>query len=211
MTTEDDLRASRARLVEWSNEARRTLERRMHEGVQQHLTAVTVKLRLLEEAIDRSPDAAKAELAELRAELQDAVEDLRDMAFGVYPALLTDRGIGEALAAAANRSSADVRVEVTAARRYGPVVESAVYFACTEVMLRAPSPSPVGIVVRETATGDALEVRFTGDVGARAARFVEDRVDAAGGNVRRERVDGCDVLVATLPVSADSAGSAAAG
>ena len=95
----EDLRGSRQRLVAAQDEERRRLERNLHDGAQQNLVALKVKLGLAEMFAERDPARAKATLAELKADTDEALETLRDLARGIYPPLLADQGLVAALAA----------------------------------------------------------------------------------------------------------------
>jgi signal transduction histidine kinase len=186
---EADLRASRARIVAASNEARRALERRLHDGPQQHLTAIAVKLRLIEQAVDESPQTAKEMLADLRREVQETVQQLREVASSVFPPLLTDRGLSEALRAAAGRSATESHVTVSASRRYPAEIEAGIYFACIEAMHRGD------VTVDLVEVDGALELVLTGDLdGART--LIEDRICTVGGSIRAEARS----ITATVPL-----------
>lgn len=134
MENVEQLRASRQRLVTAQDEERRKLERNLHDGAQQQLVALTIKLRLLEQLVERSPDRARATAAELQADTQAALEELRDLARGIYPPLLADRGLVAALDAQARRSTVAVTVEADSVGRYAREVEAAVYFSCLEAL-----------------------------------------------------------------------------
>jgi signal transduction histidine kinase len=130
-----DLRASRQRLVAAQDEERRRIERNIHDGAQQQLVALSVKLRLLEQLATRDGAAEAAELAsELQTDAGQALEDLRDLARGIYPPLLADSGLAAALESQARKASVPVRVSSDGIGRYAPEVESAVYFCCLEAL-----------------------------------------------------------------------------
>ncbi len=129
-----DLRASRRRLVAAQDEERRRLERNLHDGAQQQLVALAVKQRLARDLVSRDPERASAMLAELEADTSDALENLRDLARGIYPPLLADKGLGPALDAQARKAPVPVVVEVDGVSRYRQDVEAAVYFSCLEAM-----------------------------------------------------------------------------
>jgi signal transduction histidine kinase len=128
----EELRASRQRLVAAQDEERRKLERNLHDGAQQQLIALTVKQRLVEALIDESPDEAHRLLSETQADAVDALETLRDLARGIYPPLLVDRGLAVALEAQAKRSPIPIAVEAVGVSRYSPETEAAVYFSVLE-------------------------------------------------------------------------------
>jgi signal transduction histidine kinase len=133
----EELRASRARIVAASDAARRQIERNLHDGAQQHLVALAVNLRLARQLAEQDPDASKAMLDQLAHDLQEAVQQLRDLAHGIYPPLLMDRGLVEALQAAAGRAALPTDVEAEDLGRFTPDVEAAVYFCCLEALQNA--------------------------------------------------------------------------
>ena len=144
---EEELRASRARMEAATQAARRRIERSLHDGPQQHLVAMAVKLRLAESEIDEDPERAKATLEGLRAEVQDTIQHLRDLAHQIYPPLLADRGLGEALRSAAARAGVDVDLTVAGdgTRRYRSELEAAVYFSVLEAIEAADGPLSVWV------------------------------------------------------------------
>ena len=133
----EELRASRARIVAASDAARRQIERNLHDGAQQHLVALAVNLRLARQLAEQDPDTSKAMLDQLGHDLQEAVQQLRDLAHGIYPPLLMDRGLVEALRAAAGRAALPTDVEADDLGRFTPEVEAAVYFCCLEALQNA--------------------------------------------------------------------------
>jgi signal transduction histidine kinase len=129
-----DLRASRQRLVTAQDEARRRLERNIHDGAQQDLVALGIKLRLAGLTVDEDPAEAKEMLGELQADAAGALENLRDLARGIYPPLLADLGLAAALNAQAAKSPVPVTVEADGIGRFGQDTEAAVYFCCLEAL-----------------------------------------------------------------------------
>jgi signal transduction histidine kinase len=129
-----ELRASRARVVAAADEERRRIERDLHDGAQQHLVALAVNLRLARELAESDPVAARAVLEELAGDVHQALEEIRDLAHGIYPQLLADRGLAEGLRAAASRAPVRARLETGLIGRYGPEVEATVYFCCLEAL-----------------------------------------------------------------------------
>jgi signal transduction histidine kinase len=129
-----DLRASRQRLVTAQDETRRRLERNIHDGAQQDLVALAIKLRLTGLTVDEDPAEAKEMLGELQADAAGALENLRDLARGIYPPLLADLGLVAALNAQANKSPVPVTVDADGIGRYGQDTEAAVYFCCLEAL-----------------------------------------------------------------------------
>ncbi len=130
----DELRAAQKRLVAAQDEERRRLERNIHDGAQQQLVALTVKLRLAEGLVAKDPGRAETLLQELRAETQEALEDLRDLARGIYPPLLADKGLAAALDTQARKSAVPVTVSPDGVGRYAPEIEAAVYFSVLEAL-----------------------------------------------------------------------------
>ncbi len=133
----DDLRASRARVVAAADAGRRRIERDLHDGPQQHLVALAVNLQLARQLVDTDPAAAKALLEELGADVREALDAVRQLAEDVYPPLLLDRGLTDALKGLARRVAIPVRVESEALERLSPEVEAAVYFCCLEALENA--------------------------------------------------------------------------
>jgi signal transduction histidine kinase len=129
-----DLRASRQRLVTAQDEARRRLERNIHDGAQQDLVALKIKLRLAGMTVDEDPAEAKEMLGELQADAAGALENLRDLARGIYPPLLADLGLVVALNAQAAKSPLPVTVDADGIGRFGQDTEAAVYFCCLEAL-----------------------------------------------------------------------------
>lgn len=132
-----DLQQSRLRIVSAGDAERRKLERNLHDGAQQHLVAMAVKLRMIEELVEDDPNEATKVIAELRDNLKDAIAELRALAHGIFPPLLMSGGLAEALPAAAGRAALPTTVETHGIGRYSPEIESTVYFCCLEAMQNA--------------------------------------------------------------------------
>ena len=130
----EDLRESRQRLVTTQDEARRRLERNIHDGAQQDLVALGIKLNLAEIAVAEDPAQAGQVFGELKADAAGALENLRDLARGIYPPLLADLGLAAALNAQAAKSPLHVLVEADGVGRFGQDTEAAVYFCCLEAL-----------------------------------------------------------------------------
>ena len=128
----EDLRASRQRLVTAQDETRRRLERNIHDGAQQDLVALAIKCRLAAATVNEDP--AKQILGELQADATGALENLRDLARGIYPPLLADLGLAAALNAQASKSPLPVAVDADAIGRFPQETEAAVYFCCLEAL-----------------------------------------------------------------------------
>ena len=129
--------ASRLRIVTTADESRRQIERNLHDGAQQHLVALAVKVGLVKTLLGSDPDTATLMVDELRGDVQAALDELRELAHGIYPPLLRDRGLGEALLNAANRSPLRTMVSADGVQRHDTDIEAAVYFCCLEAMQNA--------------------------------------------------------------------------
>jgi signal transduction histidine kinase len=133
----EDLRASRQRLVAAQDQERRRLERDIHDGAQQQLVALAVKLGLAERIVSSDAERAAAMVAEAKAETNEALETLRDLARGIYPPLLADEGLLAALTAQARKASLPVMVDADGVGRLPQEIEAAVYFSCLEALQNA--------------------------------------------------------------------------
>jgi signal transduction histidine kinase len=188
----EDLRASRQRLVAAQDEQRRRIERNIHDGAQQQLVGLAVQLRLLEQQIERDPAAAKTTAVRLQGAATTALEDLRDLARGIYPPLLADQGLHAALQAQARKSAVPVDVTADGVSRYAREVESAVYFCVLEALQnigKYANASRANIELSET-NGD-VTFRVVDDgagfepSAARGSGLINmrDRVEALGGTL----------------------------
>jgi signal transduction histidine kinase len=130
----DELRASRQRLVTAQDEERRRLERNLHDGAQQHLVAIKLKLGLAEMLIGRDPDKARLTFDQLKSDADEALETLRDLARGIYPPLLADKGLQVALESQARKATVPVTVDADGIGRYSQEVEAVVYFCVLEAL-----------------------------------------------------------------------------
>lgn len=130
----EELRASRQRLVAAQDEERRKLERNLHDGAQQQLVALQVQLRLAEQFVGRDAEKERGLFRRLQGSTGEAIEDLRDLARGIYPPLLAEQGLAAALAAQARRSTITVVVEPDDVGRHPREVEAAVYFCALEAL-----------------------------------------------------------------------------
>jgi signal transduction histidine kinase len=147
----EDVRMSRQRLVAAQDQERRRLERDIHDGAQQQLVALTVKARLARQVAERDPPKAAELLAQIEAETQMALEDLRDLARGIYPPLLADEGLVAALRAQARKASIEVALDAEDVGRYPQEVEATVYFCTLEALQN----------VAKYAEADSAEVRLS--------------------------------------------------
>ena len=129
----EDLRASRQRLVTAQDETRRRLERNIHDGAQQDLVALTIKLRLAGTSVENLTEARQA-FGELQTDASEALQNLRDLAHGIYPPVLADLGLAAALNAQAPKSVVPVTVDADGIGRFRQEIEAAVYFCCLEAL-----------------------------------------------------------------------------
>ena len=190
----DDLRASRQRLVAAQDDERRRLERNLHDGAQQHLVAIKVKLGLVEMLATRDPEKAKATIVALKHDADEALETLRDLARGIYPPLLADKGLAVALQSQAGKATLPVQVDADGVGRYPQETEAALYFCTLEALQNVQKyaqASSATVRIREEEAQLAVEVSDDGrgfDVTAttRGAGLtnMEDRLDALGGTLQ---------------------------
>jgi signal transduction histidine kinase len=160
----EDLRASRQRLVAAQDEERRRLERNIHDGAQQQLVALSIKLGLLKALASKDPDQAIRLADELQEESTDALETLRDLARGVYPPLLADQGLVAALDAQVRKAALSVEIQADEVGRHGPEVEATVYFCTLEALQNvAKYAEASGAVVRLESRSDAVMFSVTDD------------------------------------------------
>jgi signal transduction histidine kinase len=156
-----ELHESRARIVAAGDAERRRLERNLHDGAQQHLVALAVKVRLARDAVEDDPADAMTLLDELRTDLQDAIAELRALAHGIFPPLLVSGGLAHALPAAASRATLPATVECIDIDRYEPELEAAVYFCCVEAMQNASKHAGEGAKIAVRVWQDDGALRFT--------------------------------------------------
>jgi signal transduction histidine kinase len=208
-----ELRASRARILAAADEERRRIERDLHDGGQQRLVALRIRLELAEELMGQDPRRARKMLHRLGGEIDAALDELRSLAAGVYPSLLAARGLPDALRTAALQSPVPTSVEIEGSDRYADEVETAAYFCCIEalqnVAKHAPDASSVAISV--SRDGDLrFEVRDDGQGfavdGATMGNGItnmRDRMGAVGGELQVQSSPGAGTaVIGTIPVSA---------
>ncbi len=187
----EDLRESRRRIVAAQDERARKLERDIHDGVQQQLVALAVKLRLADQMIDRDSAKAHVTMQALQDDATDALDDLRDLARGIYPPLLADKGLAAALQAQARKATVPISVEADGIGRYSPEVEAAIYFCVLEALnnqAKYARASRASISLARAGGEISFEVTDDGrgfDVAAASSgtglQGMHDRLDAIGG------------------------------
>ena len=186
-----ELSASRARIVGAGDEERRKLERNLHDGAQQRLVALGMQLRLLAPRIRSDPEAAEALVATAAAELATSVDELRELAHGIHPAVL-GHGLTVALESLAARSTVSTAVSVDLLERLPEVVEVAAYFVASEALAniaKHAQATTVKINVSRGTKGALVEIADDGvggadDAGGSGLRGLADRVEALGGQLR---------------------------
>jgi signal transduction histidine kinase len=185
------LAASRARVVAAADETRRRIERDLHDGVQQRLVSLALELRYAEEGVPPDQTDLKKDLARFADGLTDALDDVRELARGIHPAILSEGGLGPALKALARRSAVPVELEVDVQTPLPERVEVASYFVVSEALANAAkharasvahvSVETVGsllhVSIRDDGLGDADPARGSGLIG------LTDRVQALGGTL----------------------------
>ncbi len=187
----EELRASRQRLVSAQDLERRRLERNLHDGAQQHLVALKVKLGLAEMLLNRDPAKARTTLEQLKGDADEALETLRDLARGIYPPLLADRGLVVALESQARKATLAADIEAEDVGRYAQDVEATVYFCVLEALQNVQKYAGASHVLIRLRGGNGtlrFEVRDDGaGFDTTAAQTgtgltnMADRLDALGG------------------------------
>jgi signal transduction histidine kinase len=185
-----ELEESRARIVEAQDDARRRLERNLHDGAQQRLVALSLSLRLAQAQLHTNPDGAEHLLEASREELAQALEELRELARGIHPAVLTDRGLPDALEALAARTPLPVELETPAERLPGPV-EAAAYYVVSEALANVAkyaNASSVSVQISQLNGSAMVKVADNGVGGAdpergSGLRGLADRLSALRGTL----------------------------
>jgi signal transduction histidine kinase len=196
-----ELQASRTRIVAAADGERRRIERDLHDGAQQRLSALAIKLSLACELAESHDDQVREVLAELRTDAREAADELRCLAHGIYPPVLVESGLTAALSAVARRSALPITVHAIPLGRYPAEIEAAVYFCCLEAIQNAGKHAGdrARLDVRVWADGAALAFDVSDDgqgfeVSHRGlgAGFVnmQDRLCALGGSLRVESAPG---------------------
>jgi signal transduction histidine kinase len=205
----EEVRDSRARIVEASVAERRRLERNLHDGAQQRLVTLSLNLRMAQETLHDDPRATETMLAGVGEDLKHALHELRELARGLHPAVLTDRGLAPALQSLANRSPFPVAIVGAPADRLPEPVESALYYVVAESLTNAAKYSRATegrVELSTTPVTVEVEIRDNGSGGANlnsgtGLRGLADRLEALGGTLRLESpAAGGTVIRATLPL-----------
>jgi len=205
----EELRSSRARIVEAGTKERRRLERNLHDGAQQRLVALSLTMRLAQTRVHKDPDAAAELLGGAQEELARALEELRELARGIHPAVLSDRGLQPALEALAGRSPVPVELAGTPPQRLPAAVEAAAYFVVAEALTNVAkyaNASQARICVSRSNGHAVVEVADDGVGGAdpgrgSGLRGLADRVSALDGTLELRSPEGAGTMLrAEIPV-----------
>jgi len=208
----EEIRESRRRLVAAQDHERRKLERNIHDGAQQQLVALAVKARLARQFVERDPAKTEEMLGQIEQETQTALDDLRDLARGIYPPLLADKGLGSALDAQARKAPFPVRVDADGVGRLPQDVEAAVYFSCLEALQNVAkyaaaseatitiTRSPTLLTFAVTDDGRGFEPTAVGSGGG--LEGLGDRLAAIGGTFDLRTAPGAGTTISgTVPVA----------
>jgi signal transduction histidine kinase len=197
---------SRGRIAATAERERRRIERDLHDSAQQRLVALRIELELTEDLVRSDPERGVERLRQLEGELDQALDELRSLAHGVYPPLLSDRGLPEALQSAARRSAIPVRLATHGVGRYAPEIESAVYFCVLEAIQNAMKHAAGARTLRVQIDGTGTELRFSvrdDGAGAPGGRIdggagmtnMNDRLEAVGGELELVSTPGVGTTV----------------
>jgi PAS domain S-box-containing protein len=207
----EELHASRARIVQAADAARRKIERDLHDGAQQRLVALALEVRLARARVDKDPELAGPFLERVGQELTDASAELRELARGIHPAVLTERGLAPAISALVSRAPLPVDIVDIPDDRLPPAIEATAYFTVAEALTNVAKYAEAShCTLRMTRENGvfAVEVRDDGKGGAQATpgsglSGLADRVGAADGILKIESPPGDGTLVrAELPLPA---------
>jgi signal transduction histidine kinase len=205
----DDLRVARRRVIDAADAERRRIERDLHDGAQQRLVAMTLTLRLAEARVGSDPDGAAKLIAQARQEAENAIAELRELARGIHPALLSDRGLGPALDALAARAPVPVEICGVPPGRLRPAVEAAAYYVTAEALTNVAKYAQANeaCVELELENGSLrLQIRDDGVGGADPSSGsgisgLRDRVEALDGSLEVDSPPGCGTkLIVEIPV-----------
>jgi signal transduction histidine kinase len=193
-----ELRESRARIMASADKERQRIEQDLHDGAQQSLVALRIRLELAGQLLGENPVRAELLLSELATEVDAALEEVRSLARGVYPSLLADRGLSEALSAAALRSPVRTSVDTDGVGRYSHEIEAATYFCCLEAMQNAMKHA-AGVKAISVSIAVKEDLRF--EVSDDGAGFVDGEVSGSGLTNMRDRLAavGGHLLIRTSP------------
>jgi signal transduction histidine kinase len=208
----EELSESRARIVAVGDRDRRRIERDLHDGAQQRLVALRVRLGLLAERLDTEAPVSANAVRELEVQVDETIDEVRSFARGIYPSLLAERGLSEALRAAGRSASLPTIVDAPRIGRYAPEVEATVYFSCIEALQNAAKHAQGATGVTITLThnphlrfevtddGSGFDIEHTGK--GSGLTNLRDRLAAVGGELHVESAEGKGTRVSgVIPAS----------
>jgi signal transduction histidine kinase len=195
-TSLDELSMSRARIVAVGDRERRRIERDLHDGAQQRLVALRVRLALVAERLERDAPGSAEAIHQLEGQVEETIDDVRSFARGIYPSLLAERGLTEALRAAGRSAPVPTIVDAASIGRYPPEIEATVYFSCMEALQNAAkhAPGATGVTIslshdphlRFSVSDDGAGFDTAHTNGGTGLTNLRDRLAAVGGQLRVE-------------------------
>ena len=212
----DELQASRARIVAAADAERRRIERDLHDGAQQYLVAIAVKARLIQQLARTDPARGLALTQDLGRDVESALDELRTLARGIYPPMLSSGGLAEALGATCRRMAIPVRLEAQGIGRYPPELEAAVYYCCLEALQNAAKHAgdETSATLKLWEEEGALQFQVDDDgagfdtvhgTAGAGLTNMRDRIGAVGGTLRIESAPGAGTHVhGAVPVGAST-------
>src|SRR5512133_562671 len=219
-TTRSELIASRARIVTAGDEARRRIERNLHDGTQQRLVALGLDVQTVDASIPAEQQDAHSGLARIGREIEAVLDDVRELSRGLHPALLSQAGLRPSLRALARKSPVPVKLEVDVAERPSESIEIAVYYVVSEALTNAVKyarASEITVELTASSSGICATIEDDGVGGAEASAGsgligLIDRVEALGGRFALDSPPGAGTRISIeLPLAAQAVGEVAAG
>jgi PAS domain S-box-containing protein len=217
-TTRSELIASRARIVAAGDEARRRIERNLHDGTQQRLVALGLDVETLRDSIPADQQDARSSLERIRQELEAVLEDVRELSHGLHPALLSQAGLGPSLRALARRSPIPVKLDVSVSERPSESIETAVYYVISETLANAAKhacASEVSVVLTTSGSKIRAVIEDDGRGGAEVSAGsglvgLIDRIEALGGRLALDSPPGRGTRISIeMPLTAQPIGDVA--
>lgn len=220
VASDEELRASRRRVISAGDQERVRLERNIHDGAQQRLVALAVQLQLAGQFTEQGTPMTSQQLGALHADVRDAIDELRELARGIYPSVLAERGLYEALRSVADRTPNPVEVDYDSTIALAPDDAAAVYFVCLEALQNVTkhggpdTPASVSLAVRDGELVVAISDDGPGfdtaeALSSRGLLNMADRAGALGGDLTVGSAPGAGTQVTmVLPhLAADNVGA----
>ena len=205
----EKLAASRARIVEAGDAERRRLERNLHDGAQQRLVSLALQLRMADSRVDDDPLRAHELVAGAQAELSAALDELRELARGIHPAVLTEHGLEPALRSLTERAPVAIEIQGLPSERLPPAIEAAAYYVVAEAITNAVKYASASRVTVQVSPSNGSAVVYVADDGVGGAdpargsglHGLVDRVEALGGRLQVDSPpDGGTSIRAEIPL-----------